>query len=146
MHRGVTRECPSFARHLKPCDRSFPSTSIPSRACRRIAPRARTILSPLFDGLDPHAYNKNDMTATVKNKTLLTVPDAVRRRAGFKPGDQVEFKVSRGTVTILTRRLAARDLDDTLTTEEAKKVRHAMKQVREGKVTAWSKVKHELGV
>jgi bifunctional DNA-binding transcriptional regulator/antitoxin component of YhaV-PrlF toxin-antitoxin module len=86
------------------------------------------------------------MTATVKNKTLLTVPDAVRRRAGFKPGDQVEFKVSRGTVTILTRRLAARDLDDTLTTEEAKKVRHAMKQVREGKVTAWSKVKHELGV
>jgi hypothetical protein len=63
-----------------------------------------------------------------------------------EPGDQVEFKVSRGTVTILTRRLAARDLDDTLTTEEAKKVRHAMKQVREGKVTAWSKVKHELGV
>jgi bifunctional DNA-binding transcriptional regulator/antitoxin component of YhaV-PrlF toxin-antitoxin module len=86
------------------------------------------------------------MTATVKNKTLLTVPDAVRRRAGFKPGDQVEFKVSRGTVTILTRRLAARDLDDTLTTEEAKKVRHAMKQVREGKVTAWSKAKHELGL
>jgi bifunctional DNA-binding transcriptional regulator/antitoxin component of YhaV-PrlF toxin-antitoxin module len=86
------------------------------------------------------------MTATVKSKTLLTVPDAVRRRAGFKPGDQVEFKVSRGTVTILARRLAAHDLDDTLTTEEAKKVRHAMKQVREGKVTAWSKVKHELGL
>ena len=77
-------------------------------------------------------------------------------RAGFsaacgvapanEPSDQVEIKVSRGTVTILTRRLAARDLDDTLTTEEAKKVRHAMKQVREGKVTAWSKVKHELGL
>ena len=62
------------------------------------------------------------MTATVKSKTLLTVPDAVRRRAGFKPGDRVEFKVSRGTVTILTRRLAAHDPDDTLTTGEAKKV------------------------
>ena len=81
------------------------------------------------------------MIATVKRKTLLTVPDAVRRRAGSKPGDQVEFKVSRGSVTILPRRLAARDLEDTLMTEEANKVRHALKQVREGKVTAWSKVK-----
>ena len=86
------------------------------------------------------------MTATVKSKTLLTVPDAVRRRAGFKLGDQVQFKVSRGSVTILPRARAAPDLDDTLTTEEAKKVRHAMKQAREGKVTAWSKVKHELGL
>jgi len=84
------------------------------------------------------------MTSTVKSKTPLTVPDAVRRRAGFKPGDQVEFKVSRGTVTILTRRLVAHDPDDTLTTEETKKVRHAMKQVREGKVTPWPQVKHEL--
>ena len=84
------------------------------------------------------------MTSTVKSKTPLTVPDVVRRRAGFKPGDQVEFKVSRGTVTILTRRLVAHDSDDTLTTEEAKKVRHAMKQVREGKVTPWPQVKHEL--
>jgi bifunctional DNA-binding transcriptional regulator/antitoxin component of YhaV-PrlF toxin-antitoxin module len=86
------------------------------------------------------------MTATVKNKTPLTVPDAVRRRAGFKPGDQVEFKVSRGTVTILTRRLVAHDRDDTLTTEEAKKVRHALKQVREGKVARWPQVKYELGL
>lgn len=85
------------------------------------------------------------MTAIVKSKTPLTVPDAVRRRAGFKPGDQVEFKASRGTVTIVTRRRIALDFDDTLTTVEAKKVRHAMKQVREGKVTAWSQVKHELG-
>ena len=40
------------------------------------------------------------MTVTVKNKTPLTVPDCVRRRAGFKPGDKVEFKVSGGIVTI----------------------------------------------
>jgi bifunctional DNA-binding transcriptional regulator/antitoxin component of YhaV-PrlF toxin-antitoxin module len=42
------------------------------------------------------------MTATVKSKTPLTVPDEVRRRAGFKPGDEVEFRVSLGVVTILT--------------------------------------------
>ncbi|MGA2723820.1 MAG: AbrB/MazE/SpoVT family DNA-binding domain-containing protein [Bryobacteraceae bacterium] len=34
------------------------------------------------------------MTVTVRNKTPLTVPDQVRRRAGFKPGDKVEFRVS----------------------------------------------------
>jgi bifunctional DNA-binding transcriptional regulator/antitoxin component of YhaV-PrlF toxin-antitoxin module len=32
------------------------------------------------------------MTVTLKDKTPLTVPDKVRRRAGFKPGDQVEFR------------------------------------------------------
>jgi bifunctional DNA-binding transcriptional regulator/antitoxin component of YhaV-PrlF toxin-antitoxin module len=101
---------------------------------------------PPIDGLNQHAYTESAMTATVKSKTLLTVPDVVRRRAGFKPGDQVEFKVSRGSVTILPRGRAAPDHDDSLTTEEAKKVRHAMKQAREGKVTAWSKVKHELGL
>jgi bifunctional DNA-binding transcriptional regulator/antitoxin component of YhaV-PrlF toxin-antitoxin module len=86
------------------------------------------------------------MTATVKSKTPLTVPDEVRRRAGFKPGDRVEFRASRGVVTILTRRLAAPNSDDTLTPAEARKVRHAMKQVREGKTTPWSQVKHELGL
>jgi bifunctional DNA-binding transcriptional regulator/antitoxin component of YhaV-PrlF toxin-antitoxin module len=43
------------------------------------------------------------MTVTVKNKKPLTVPDFVRRRAGFKPGDQVEFKASGGVVTILPK-------------------------------------------
>jgi bifunctional DNA-binding transcriptional regulator/antitoxin component of YhaV-PrlF toxin-antitoxin module len=41
------------------------------------------------------------MTVTVKNKTPLTVPDQVRRRAGFKDGDRLEFKVSRRAVTIV---------------------------------------------
>lgn len=86
------------------------------------------------------------MTVTVKNKFPLTVPDEVRRRAGFKPGDQVEFRASRGIVTILTKRLAAQAPNDTLTEEEAKKVRHALKQVREGRTTPWSKVKDELGL
>jgi hypothetical protein len=36
--------------------------------------------------------------------------------------------------------------DDTLTPAEARKVRHALKQVREGKTVPWSQVKHELGL
>jgi bifunctional DNA-binding transcriptional regulator/antitoxin component of YhaV-PrlF toxin-antitoxin module len=49
------------------------------------------------------------MTVTVKRKAPLTVPDLVRRRAGFKPGDQVEFKASGGVVTILPKLPAADD-------------------------------------
>jgi bifunctional DNA-binding transcriptional regulator/antitoxin component of YhaV-PrlF toxin-antitoxin module len=86
------------------------------------------------------------MTAVVKDKTPLTVPDKVRRRAGFKPGDRVEFRVSRGLVTILSKDFAAETADDTLTAEEARKVRHALKQIREGKTTPWSRVKDELGL
>jgi bifunctional DNA-binding transcriptional regulator/antitoxin component of YhaV-PrlF toxin-antitoxin module len=86
------------------------------------------------------------MTVTLKNKTPLTVPDEVRRRAGFKAGDQVEFRARHGVVTILTKNLAVQASDDTLTAEEAKKLRHALKQVREGKTTPWSRVKDELGL
>jgi bifunctional DNA-binding transcriptional regulator/antitoxin component of YhaV-PrlF toxin-antitoxin module len=99
-----------------------------------------------FDGPSACPYTQSRMTAIVKAKTPLTVPDEVRRRAGFKHGDRVEFKVSRGVVTILTKRLRIHDRDDTLTAAEEKKVRHAMNQVREGKTTPWRQVKHELGL
>ena len=40
------------------------------------------------------------MTA-VKNRTPLVVPTAVRRQAGLKTGDTLEFRVSGGVITIL---------------------------------------------
>jgi bifunctional DNA-binding transcriptional regulator/antitoxin component of YhaV-PrlF toxin-antitoxin module len=86
------------------------------------------------------------MTVTVRNKTPLIVPDQVRRRAGFKPGARVEFKVSGGMVTILPKPPLTHGSDDTLPPAEAKKVRHALKHVREGKTVPWSQVKHELGL
>ena len=43
------------------------------------------------------------MTVTVKNKTPLVVPPAVRRRAGLKRGQELEFKVSGGVITILPK-------------------------------------------
>jgi AbrB family looped-hinge helix DNA binding protein len=52
------------------------------------------------------------MTATVKDRRPLTVPDQIRRRAGFKPGDQVEFQVSGGVVII--RKLPSADNEYTL--------------------------------
>jgi len=40
------------------------------------------------------------MTITVKNKTPLVVPPAVRRQAGLKSGQEIEFKVSGGVISI----------------------------------------------
>jgi AbrB family looped-hinge helix DNA binding protein len=59
------------------------------------------------------------MTVTVKSKMPIVVPPSVRRLAGFKSGDKLEFKVSGGIVSILPKR----DSGDTLTPEEAKVVR-----------------------
>ena len=43
------------------------------------------------------------MTFIVKNKTPLVVPPAVRRRAGFKSGEEIEFRASGGVITIVPR-------------------------------------------
>jgi bifunctional DNA-binding transcriptional regulator/antitoxin component of YhaV-PrlF toxin-antitoxin module len=49
------------------------------------------------------------MTVTVKSRTPLVVPQAVRRQAGFKSGDELEFKVSGGVITIFPKVPAADD-------------------------------------
>ena len=43
------------------------------------------------------------MTVVVNNKTGLVVPPSVRRRAGIKNGDQVEFRVSGGVINIIPK-------------------------------------------
>jgi bifunctional DNA-binding transcriptional regulator/antitoxin component of YhaV-PrlF toxin-antitoxin module len=43
------------------------------------------------------------MTVTVKIRTPLVVPTAVRRQAGLKTGDKLEFRVSGGVITILPK-------------------------------------------
>lgn len=50
------------------------------------------------------------MTVTVKNKTAeLVVPSSIRRRAGIKVGDQLEFKVSGGIISIIPKLPSADD-------------------------------------
>jgi len=43
------------------------------------------------------------MTVTLKRKIELTAPESIRRKAGYRPGDQVEFKVSGRTITIVPK-------------------------------------------
>ena len=43
------------------------------------------------------------MTVTVKKNAHLIVPPSVRRKAGLKAGDRVEFKVSGRRITIVPK-------------------------------------------
>ena len=49
------------------------------------------------------------MTVTVKNKTPLVVPPSVRRKAGLRSGQEVEFKVTGGVISIRPKLRAAED-------------------------------------
>ena len=50
------------------------------------------------------------MTVTVKNNSAsLVVPSSVRRRAGIKAGDRLEFKVSGGIISIIPKLPSAHD-------------------------------------
>ena len=69
------------------------------------------------------------MTVTVRNETPLTVPDQVRRRAGFKPGDKVEFKVSGGVITILPK---CPNADDEYTPEQRPTIDARLAEAQEG--------------
>lgn len=57
------------------------------------------------------------MTVAIKNdnKTPLVVPPALRRKAGFKSGQELEIKASGGVITILPKLPAG---DDEYTPEE----------------------------
>jgi len=43
------------------------------------------------------------MTVTVRNQTPLVVPPSVRRKAGFRNGQKVEFEASNGVITIVPK-------------------------------------------
>ena len=61
------------------------------------------------------------MTVTVKNKTKipLVVPRSVRRLAGHKNGQDLEFRVSGGVITILPKLPTA---DDEYTPEQRRNI------------------------
>jgi bifunctional DNA-binding transcriptional regulator/antitoxin component of YhaV-PrlF toxin-antitoxin module len=55
------------------------------------------------------------MTVIAKNKTPLVVPPSVRRKAGFKSGQEIEFKVAGGMISIRPKLPTA---DDEYTSEQ----------------------------
>ena len=65
------------------------------------------------------------MTVTVKNKSALAVPAEVQRRAGIKPGDRVEFKVSGSIINIIPELPSA---DDEYTPEQRRIIDAQLKE------------------
>jgi len=71
------------------------------------------------------------MTVAVKNdnKSPLVVPPAVRRRARFKSGQELEFRVSGGVITIVPKLPGA---DDEYTPEQRRAIDAQLREAEKG--------------
>ena len=76
------------------------------------------------------------MGVVVSTKSDLVVPRSVRRRAGLKSGQKVEFKVSGGVMTIIPKLPSA---DDEYTPEQRRIVNaqlaEGLEDIRKGRVS-----------
>jgi bifunctional DNA-binding transcriptional regulator/antitoxin component of YhaV-PrlF toxin-antitoxin module len=87
------------------------------------------------------------MTVAVKNnnKTPLVVPPAVRRRAGFKSGQDLEFKASGGVITILPKLPTA---DDEYTPDQRRsldaRLKKSLEEVKRGQTAGPFNSAHEM--
>ena len=59
------------------------------------------------------------MTTVVKKKIPIVVPDVLRRQAGIKAGDRLEFKLSGGIINIIPELPSA---DDEYTPEQRRTI------------------------
>jgi AbrB family looped-hinge helix DNA binding protein len=66
------------------------------------------------------------MTVTLKSKTEITVPKSIRRKAGIKPGDRVEFSVTGRTINIIPK-LSPDELQDEREIQDPKVRAHIRK-------------------
>jgi len=75
------------------------------------------------------------MTIVVKERDPLVVPLNIRRRAGIKPGDRLEFKAARGVITNVSRSQTA----DEETPEQRKlidaQLAEGLEDIRRGRVS-----------
>ena len=76
------------------------------------------------------------MAVTLKPNREITVPRSVRRKAGFKPGDRVEFRVSGRSITIVPK-LSADELEDEREINDPKSPRN--RQARLARIPGWQK-------
>jgi AbrB family looped-hinge helix DNA binding protein len=78
----------------------------------------------------------------VGQRRQVVIPREIFDNLRMREGDFVVVEQRGGVVVIKPKKLV--DPDDVLTPAEAKKVRHGMKQIKEGRFKLWRDVKHEL--
>ena len=69
------------------------------------------------------------MTVIVRSKTPLVVPMSVRRKAGFRSGQELEFRAAGGVITIAPKLPPA---DDEYTTVERRRIDARLADARKG--------------
>ena len=79
----------------------------------------------------------------VGQRRQVVIPREMLETLNLQEWDSVAAEQKNG-VLIKPRRVV--DPDDTLSPEEAKELRHALKQVRAGKTRPWSEIKHAMGL
>jgi AbrB family looped-hinge helix DNA binding protein len=83
-----------------------------------------------------------ERTGRVGQRRQVVIPREILETLKLQAGDLVAFAEQKGGVLIKPKRAA--DTDEVLTPAEARKVRHALKQVREGKTKTLAQIRHEL--
>ena len=80
----------------------------------------------------------------VGQRRQVVIPREISDALNIREGDFVAFTKQSNGVLIKPKKPI--DADDVLTSAEEKKVRHGMKQVKEGKTRPWAQIKDELGL
>jgi AbrB family looped-hinge helix DNA binding protein len=84
-----------------------------------------------------------ERTGRVGQRRQVVIPRDLLKTLNIQEGDLVAFSEYANGVLIKPQRAVGPD--DVLTPAEAKKVRHGMKQIKEGRFKLWRDVKNELG-
>lgn len=90
------------------------------------------------------AIRTQERIGRVGQRRQVVIPREILKTLKLREGDLVAFSKQADGVLIKPRRRV--DPDDVLTPAEAKKARHAIKQVSEKKTKPWTQIKHELGL
>ncbi len=80
----------------------------------------------------------------VGQRREVVIPREITEALHIQEGDFVAFAKQGNGVLIKPQRVV--HPDDVLTPAEAKKVRHATKQIKAGKTRPWAEIKDELGL
>ena len=91
----------------------------------------------------PRTASTRERIGRVGQRRQVVIPREILESLKLREGDFVAFSRQANGVLVKPKRLV--DPDDVLTSAEAKKVRHGMEQIRQGRFKLWRDVNHELG-
>jgi len=84
------------------------------------------------------------MSKTTARQTELVVPATIRRRAGIRPGDPVEFKAARGLITIIAKEPASKRRTYTPTKAEIADMAAGRAEIKSGEYVSLAQLIDEL--